>query len=128
MNTAVLNKTTGVLSEVTEILMNVVQLLNHGQAALTTIIERNNNFSNINSMVDGALDDAKMKFNDSQSFLQARIMDEITINNISRQLKLLQKILEDKNLQLLNVSLTVNDTINYNRDLSINITSLQVLS
>lgn len=127
MNAAVLNKTTGVLSEVTEILANVVQLLNNGQAALITITERNVDFSNISSMVDRALDNANMKYNDSQSFLLARMMDEITVNNISRQLEVLQTILEDKHLQLLNVSLTINNTINYNRDLDINITRLQVL-
>ena len=111
-----------------ETLIDVVQLLNDSEAALVTIKERNVNFSTINSMVNGKLQDAKMKLNDSQSFLQNRTLENTRINNVSNQLKMLQAILQDKYSLSSNVSSILDDIIINNTNLNNNISRLQVLS
>lgn len=115
------------LSEVTEQLMNVEQLLNESEVALATIIERNAHFNNISNIVDQALDDARIRYNYSKPFIYNRTQENITVNNISSELKMLQLILQDLYGLSLNVSLTVNNTLVYNRILDDNITRLQVL-
>ena len=127
INTAILDKATEVLSEVTERLKNVEQLLNDSEAVLVTVIERNADFYNVNSTVNMALDDVKMRDSNSRSFLHNRTMESISVNNISNHLEMLQTILQDIHSVSVNVSTTVNNTVIYNRNLDSNITRLQVL-
>ena len=107
--------------------MNVEQLLNDSEVALATIIERNGNFNNISNIVDQALDDARIRYNYSKPFIDNRTQENITVNNISSELKMLQLILQDLYALSSNISLTVNNTLVYNRILDDNITRLQVL-
>lgn len=125
-NTAAVDKATQVFSKVTKRLMIVEQLLNKSEAALVAITERNANFSSISSMVHKALDDAKIRHNDSQSFLQGRMLDNITANNVNNQLTMLLNILQDQLFLSSNVLSTINNTVIYNKNLALNITRLQV--
>lgn len=127
INTATLDKATQMLSEVTERLKNVEQLLNDSEAALVTVTERNADFNNVNSTVNKALDDAKMRGSNSQLFLHNRTMESISVNNISSHFETLQTFLQDIHSVSVNVSTTVNNTVIYNRNLDSNITALQVL-
>ena len=115
------------LSEVTERLKDVEQLLIDSEAALVTVTERNANFYNISSTVNKELDDARMRDSISQSFLHNRTTESVRVNNISSQLEMLQTILQDIYSVSVNVSTTVNNTVIYNRNLNSNITRLQVL-
>lgn len=123
--TVTLNKITQVVSEVDKALMNISQLLSNSEAGLVAIIERNEKFHNISRIVNQTLDDAKTKFDYSWLFLHNRTLEDISVNNISKQLKTLQEILQDKHSLLSNVSTEINNTIIYNRHN--NITRLQVL-
>ena len=127
-NTAELNKTTQVLSEVTEQWMSIEQLLSDSQTTLVTIIERNAYFNNISNTVDQALNNSKIRNDNSEVFLQNRTQENITVHGISNQLKMLQAVLEDIYSLSSNVSSTVNNTLVYNRNLNKNITRLQVLT
>ena len=127
INTAILDKATQVLSEVTEKLKNVEQLLNDSEAALVTVTERNADFYNVNNTVNKGLDDANMRDSNSRSFLHNRTMENISVSNISNHLEMLQTILQDIHSVSVNVSTTVNNTVIYNRNLDSNITRLQVL-
>ena len=127
-NAAELNKTTQVLSEVTEQWMSIEQLLSDSQTTLVTIIERNAYFNNINNTVDQALNNSKIRNDNSEVFLQNRTQENITVHGISNQLKMLQAVLEDIYSLSSNVSSTVNNTLVYNRNLNKNITGLQVLT
>ena len=122
-----LDKAAQALSEVTERLKNVEQLLNDSEATLVTVTERNANFYNISSTVNNELDDAKMRDSISQSFFHNRTMENIRVNNISSQLEMLQTILQDIYSLSINVSTTVNSTVINNKNLDSNITRLQVL-
>ena len=126
-NTVVLNKTIEVLSEITEQLLNVEQLLNDGETALATIIERDAHFRNISDIVELALDDARIRYDYSEPFLHNRTQENITVNDINNELKMLQLILQELYALSSNVSLTVNNTLIYNRNLNDNITRLKVL-
>ena len=126
-NTVVLNKTIEVLSEITEQLLNVEQLLNDSETALATIIERDAHFRNISDIVELALDDARIRYDYSEPFLHNRTQENITVNDINNELKMLQLILQELYALSSNVSLTVNNTLIYNRNLNDNITRLKVL-
>ena len=107
--------------------MNVEQLLNNSEIALATIIDRNAHFSNISDVVDLALDDARIRYNYSEPFLQNRTQENITVNDINDELKMLQLILQDLYALSSNISLTINNTLIYNSNLNDNVTRLQVL-
>lgn len=113
-------------SEVTEQLMSIQKLLNDSDAALVAITERNAYFNNISNIVDQALNDAKIRRDYSQSFLHNRTQENITVSNITNELKMLQTVLQDIYALSLNVSSTVNNIVINNKNLSDNITTLQV--
>ena len=113
-------------SNLSEGLLQVIQLLTNSEEQLSIITGRSMNISVINTTVSETFQQAEVRFSQSELFEQDRLSDNITTNNISVQLRYLEEFLTEEYSLLLNVTSTINHTSMGNSDLASKLHSLQV--
>ena len=113
-------------SNLSEGLLQVIQLLTNSEEQLSIITGRSMNISVINTTVSETFQQAEVRFSQSELFEQDRLSDNFTTNNISVQLRYLEEFLTEEYSLLLNVTSTINHTSMGNSDLASKLHSLQV--